>query len=173
MGPARRHLPLTVLRLPLCAALPQVLKGQLALLAPSLSCGAFFYEEGEDLEEDEVRCACRAALRCAAPRWAGRHRHWTRPRSRCSPWVGHRRPAPPSTGPQVAMYRALLPRPLAALPGGGLVGGSIVEVSDQEQQFKAQLVLAHRVGAGHGWARGGAAMQCARGFAQQIRAPRR
>lgn len=32
----------------------QVLKWRLALLAPSLSCGAFFYEEGEDLEEDEV-----------------------------------------------------------------------------------------------------------------------
>lgn len=46
---------------------------------------------------------------------------------------------------QVAFYRSLLPRPLAALPGGGLVHGSIVEVSDQEQQFKAQLVISHRV----------------------------
>jgi ubiquitin-like 1-activating enzyme E1 B len=74
-----------------------VLKGRLALLAPSLSCGSFLYEEGQDLEEDEV-----------------------------------------------TFYRSLLPRPLASLPGGGLVNGSIVEVSDQEQQFKAQLVISHR-----------------------------
>lgn len=33
---------------------PQVLKGQLALIAPSISCGDFIYEEGEGLEEDEV-----------------------------------------------------------------------------------------------------------------------
>lgn len=46
---------------------------------------------------------------------------------------------------QVAFNRSLLPRTLAALPGGGLVHGSIVEVSDQEQQFKAQLVISHRV----------------------------
>jgi len=31
-----------------------VLKGRLALIAPSLSCGAFMYEEGEDLEEGEA-----------------------------------------------------------------------------------------------------------------------
>lgn len=35
----------------------QVLKGRLALLAPSVRCGAFSYEEGEGLEEDEVRSA--------------------------------------------------------------------------------------------------------------------
>lgn len=32
----------------------QVLKGRLALVAPWLSCGSFMYEEGQDLEEDEV-----------------------------------------------------------------------------------------------------------------------
>jgi hypothetical protein len=36
---------------PLCG---QVLKGRLALLAPSIRCGNFSYEEGEGLEEDEV-----------------------------------------------------------------------------------------------------------------------
>jgi len=46
---------------------------------------------------------------------------------------------------QVAMYRSLLPRTLAQLPGGGCIQGSILEIGDQEQQFKAQLVLSHRV----------------------------
>lgn len=36
--------------------LQQVLKGRLALIAPSLWCGTFSYEEGEGLEEDEVCC---------------------------------------------------------------------------------------------------------------------
>lgn len=43
---------------PPCAALSQVLKGRLALLAPSLSCGSFLYEEGQDLEDDEVGMRC-------------------------------------------------------------------------------------------------------------------
>ena len=35
----------------------QVVKGRLSLVEPSLSCGAFQYDEGEGLEEDEVRRA--------------------------------------------------------------------------------------------------------------------
>ncbi|PRW61037.1 SUMO-activating enzyme subunit 2 [Chlorella sorokiniana] len=96
-GTAQAGLVVDTHRMTLQQLVDKVLKGRLALLAPSLSCGSFLYEEGQDLEEDEV-----------------------------------------------TFYRSLLPRPLASLPGGGLVNGSIVEVSDQEQQFKAQLVISHR-----------------------------
>lgn len=65
-----------------------------------------------------------------------------------------RRHRPP---PQVALYRSLLPRALAELPGGGLGGGSILEVTDQEQHFRAQLVLAHRVSPRSGGAHQGRA----------------
>ena len=44
--------------------LPQVLKGRLALLAPIVSCGNFRYEEGDDLDEEEVRCARCACCGC-------------------------------------------------------------------------------------------------------------
>lgn len=54
-------------------------------------------------------------------------------------------PPPPGSAPQVEQFAALLPRALCALPGGGLVGGCIVDVSDQQQQLKLQLVLEHRV----------------------------
>ena len=45
----------------------------------------------------------------------------------------------------MAFNRALLPKPLSALPGGGLAHNSILEVEDQEQRFNAQLVITHRV----------------------------
>jgi hypothetical protein len=45
----------------------------------------------------------------------------------------------------VAFNRALLPKLLSALPGGGLAQNSILEVEDQEQRFNAQLVIALRV----------------------------
>ncbi|KAL4446285.1 hypothetical protein ABPG77_003092 [Micractinium sp. CCAP 211/92] len=75
----------------------KVLKRRLALIAPSITCGNFTYEEGEGLEEDEVE-----------------------------------------------FYRGMLPRPLSQLPSGGLANGSILEVGDQEQHFKAQLIISHR-----------------------------
>ena len=42
---------------PLCSHLPssQVIKKKLAVCIPMLTCGEFFYEEGEGLEDDEVR----------------------------------------------------------------------------------------------------------------------
>lgn len=49
---------------------------------------------------------------------------------------------------QVEFYRGLLPRLLSQLPGGGLANGSILEVGDQEQHFKAQLIMSHRVSRG-------------------------
>lgn len=33
----------------------QVLKKRLALVSPTVSCGNFIYEEGPDLEQEEVR----------------------------------------------------------------------------------------------------------------------
>lgn len=79
------------------------------------------------------------------------------------------RPAAPNrcTRPQVALYRSLLPRTLGALPGGGLAGGSVLEVSDHEQRLTAHLLLEQRVsrrlGGGGGWAggAGGAGGACA------------
>lgn len=54
----------------------QVLKGRLALIAPSVSCGEFIYEEGEGLEEDEVNggagCGCTQGIRSLAAAWAAR-----------------------------------------------------------------------------------------------------
>lgn len=43
------------------------------------------------------------------------------------------------------MNRALLRRLLAQLPGGGVVHNSILDIDDQEQCFKAQLIVKHRV----------------------------
>ena len=104
----------------------QVLKGRLALLAPSVRSGAFSYEEGEGLEVDEARCE---AL-FGEPRVGGR-----------------RLPAadPLAFYAQVAANRALLPRLLSQLPGGGVTHGSILEIDDQDQCFRAQLVVGHRV----------------------------
>ncbi|KAG2496953.1 hypothetical protein HYH03_004959 [Edaphochlamys debaryana] len=42
-----------------------------------------------------------------------------------------------------AAYAALLPRPLAALPGGGLRHGTILTVQDQSQHFSVDLILTH------------------------------
>jgi hypothetical protein len=47
---------------------------------------------------------------------------------------------------QIARNCKLLPLPLAQLPGGGVVHNSILHVDDQEQCFKAQLIITHRVG---------------------------
>jgi len=46
----------------------------------------------------------------------------------------------------VDTYCALLPRPLAKLPGGGLQSGSILNVSDESQHFKVDVIIQHRVG---------------------------
>ncbi len=45
-------------------------------------------------------------------------------------------------------YSALLPRPMAQLPGGGLRHGSILTVQDQAQHFGVDVIVVHQVGAG-------------------------
>ena len=45
---------------------------------------------------------------------------------------------------EIEMYKKLLPRSLAALPGGGLKGG-IVSVSDQQQGFNVEIIISHQV----------------------------
>jgi hypothetical protein len=108
----------------------QVLKGRLSLLAPSVRCGTFNYEEGEGLEEDEVRVcpastvAIKQALLCAT--------------------LSHDVCCQADAPLQVALNQALLPRVLAKLPSGGVVHNSILDIDDQEQCFKAQLVIHHR-----------------------------
>jgi ubiquitin-like 1-activating enzyme E1 B len=42
-----------------------------------------------------------------------------------------------------AAYAALRPRTLAALPGGGLRDGAVLEVTDQEQDLRVQVVVTH------------------------------
>ena len=76
----------------------QVLKKRLAMNEPSIMCGGFAYEEGADLEEDEVADNAR-----------------------------------------------LLPLPLDKLPGGGVIHGSILAVSDQAQDFSVQILVQHKV----------------------------
>lgn len=41
---------------------------------------------------------------------------------------------------------ALLPYPMVKLPGGGLKNGSIMEVQDQFQNFKVEIIISHQVG---------------------------
>lgn len=76
----------------------QVLKKSLSMNEPSVMAGNFSYEEGGDLEPDEVASNAR-----------------------------------------------LLPLMLDKLPGGGLKHGTIVNVSDQAQDFSCQLVITHKV----------------------------
>ncbi|KAG1673881.1 hypothetical protein FOA52_012906 [Chlamydomonas sp. UWO 241] len=45
---------------------------------------------------------------------------------------------------EIEMYQALLKRPLAKLPGGGLVTGSIVAVKDETQCFNLELIVIHQ-----------------------------
>lgn len=40
---------------------------------------------------------------------------------------------------------ALLPYPMVKLPGGGLKNGSIMEVQDQLQNFKVEIIISHQV----------------------------
>ncbi len=47
---------------------------------------------------------------------------------------------------EVEAFAALLPKPLAALPGGGVQHNSVLMLSDQSQDFSVQLMVAHRVG---------------------------
>lgn len=67
----------------------------------------------------------------------------------------------------MAEYAAMLQRPLAALPGGGLRHGSIVTVQDQTQHFNVDLLIVHEdkvdaeahpevraAGGGRGWGGG-------------------
>lgn len=77
----------------------KVLKKRLSMNEPSIMAGNFAYEEGMDLEPDEV-----------------------------------------------AANAKFLPVALDKLPGGGLKHGTIVDVSDQAQDFSCQLVLSHKVG---------------------------
>ncbi|KAG2429091.1 hypothetical protein HXX76_011331 [Chlamydomonas incerta] len=44
---------------------------------------------------------------------------------------------------EVAAYAALLPRPLAELPGGGLGHGAILTVQDQSQHWGVDVIIAH------------------------------
>jgi hypothetical protein len=46
---------------------------------------------------------------------------------------------------EAADSRALLPRTLAALPGGGVVAGTILEVVDESQALNFEIVIAHQV----------------------------
>jgi hypothetical protein len=57
-------------------------------------------------------------------------------------------PAPPGEGleeDEVESYAAMLPRTLAALPGGGLRHGSILTVQDQSQHFGVDIIVVHAV----------------------------
>jgi ubiquitin-like 1-activating enzyme E1 B len=45
---------------------------------------------------------------------------------------------------EIEMYQALLKRPLAQLPGGGLGTGSIVAVKDETQCFNLELIIVHQ-----------------------------
>ena len=45
---------------------------------------------------------------------------------------------------EIEMYKRLLPRSLASLPGGGLKGG-ILSVSDQQQGFNVEIIISHEV----------------------------
>ena len=46
---------------------------------------------------------------------------------------------------QVERNQALLPCTLANLPGGGLQGGSILNVSDESQQLHFDMIIQHQV----------------------------
>lgn len=46
---------------------------------------------------------------------------------------------------EVESYAALLPRPLDALPGGGLRHGCLLSVQDQAQHFSVDIRIAHQV----------------------------
>ncbi|GAB4815134.1 hypothetical protein N2152v2_002180 [Parachlorella kessleri] len=59
-GKAQVHLAINTRTATLRLLVDKVVKGRLSLVEPSLSCGAFQYDEGEGLEEDEV--AFNAAL---------------------------------------------------------------------------------------------------------------
>eukprot|EP00798_Chlamydomonas_sp_ICE-L_P025935 gene25935-11613_t len=45
---------------------------------------------------------------------------------------------------EIASYSAMLTKPLNKLPGGGLVHGSIVTVSDDSQRFSLELIFSHK-----------------------------
>uniref|UniRef100_A0A7S3RAN3 SUMO-activating enzyme subunit n=1 Tax=Dunaliella tertiolecta TaxID=3047 RepID=A0A7S3RAN3_DUNTE len=45
---------------------------------------------------------------------------------------------------EVETYRALLPRAISKLPGGGLQGGSILNVSDESQHLKFDMIIQHQ-----------------------------
>lgn len=80
----------------------QVIKQRLAIAVPALTAsnesGDLQYEEGEDLDPDEVEA-----------------------------------------------YKALLPKALADLPGGGLKSGSVVMVDDYSQALTLNLHISHQV----------------------------
>lgn len=62
--------------------------------------------------------------------------------------------------PQVAMYKGLLTRRLAGLPGGGLRSGSILAVKDELQCFDVEIIITHQVGGKGGKGGTGAAGCC-------------
>ncbi|KAF5837889.1 hypothetical protein DUNSADRAFT_3722 [Dunaliella salina] len=45
---------------------------------------------------------------------------------------------------EVASYRSMLPRAISKLPGGGLQGGSILNVSDESQHLKFDMIIQHQ-----------------------------
>ena len=59
-------------------------------------------------------------------------------------------PVLPLLSPQVEMYKGLLSRRLAGLPGGGLRSGSIVAVKDELQCFDVEIIITHQVPGGRG-----------------------
>eukprot|EP00775_Hariotina_reticulata_P001221 gene1221-1560_t len=99
-GKAQMHLTANTQTMTLQTLVYKVLKQRLAINLPSLNTeGGFFYEEGDDLDEDEAEAS-----------------------------------------------RKLLPRTLAALPGGGLMHGSILAVGDQSQAINLDLIFSHQGG---------------------------
>lgn len=131
--------------------LVQVLRGRMALVEPTLVAGSFMYEEGEDLEEDEVRGGT------VLPTW-GNGWCWLRlggrPRrlraahvpsgNRWCSLCPSRSPASPAHC-QVAFHSQNLTKPLSQLPGGGFATGTLVEVTDQAQQTSFRILVQHKV----------------------------
>ncbi|KAK9866086.1 hypothetical protein WJX84_007709 [Apatococcus fuscideae] len=77
--------------------LDKVVRRKLAVSQPTIISDNFMYEEGPDLDEDEV-----------------------------------------------ADNAQFLPRPLAALPSGGIKDSSLVKVSDQSQELELMLIVSHQ-----------------------------